>query len=109
VIVNGVGVAYQVLQARVTSAAMPVWSVLRAAPPGVILTDQYWQAALYTHQPVTWFEHDPVFQRNIMHHAIMRPISAGILQERRFATSCGRVIRMLRQSAWSRRRCKGIL
>jgi len=69
VIVNGVGVAYQVLQARVTSAAMPVWSVLRAAPPGVILTDQYWQAALYTHQPVTWFEHDPVFQRNIMHHA----------------------------------------
>jgi hypothetical protein len=69
VIVNGIGVVYQVLQARVTSAAMPVWSALRDAPPGVILTDQYWQAALYTHQPVTWFEHDPVFQRNIMHHA----------------------------------------
>lgn len=69
VIVNSVGVMYQILQARVTSAAMPVWSVLRAAPPGVILTDQYWQAALYTHQPVTWFEHDPVFQRNIMHDA----------------------------------------
>jgi len=56
VIVNGIGVVYQVLQARVTSAAMPVWSALRDAPPGVILTDQYWQAALYTHQPVTWFE-----------------------------------------------------
>ena len=31
-------VVYQVLQARVTSAAMPVWSALRDAPPGVILT-----------------------------------------------------------------------
>ncbi|MGQ9827756.1 MAG: ArnT family glycosyltransferase [Roseiflexus sp.] len=69
VIVNGVGMMYQVLQAQVTSAAMPVWSVLRTAPPGVILTDQYWQAALYTYQPVTWFEHDPLFQRNIMHDA----------------------------------------
>ncbi|ABU58986.1 hypothetical protein [Roseiflexus castenholzii] len=67
--VNGAGVVYQRLQAQVTATMMPVWSVLRDAPAGVILTDQYWHAALYARQPATWFEHDPVFQRNIMHDA----------------------------------------
>lgn len=69
VIVNGAGVFYQALQTRVTAAAMPAWSALREAPAGVILTDQYWHAALYARQPVTWFEHDPVFQQNIMQDA----------------------------------------
>ncbi len=69
VVVNGAGMAYQTLQARYTAAAMPVWQVLREAPAGIILTDQYWHAALYARQPVTWFEHDPVFQRNIMQNA----------------------------------------
>lgn len=67
--VNGAGIAYQLLQARATAATAPVWSALRDAPAGVILTDQYWHAALYARQPVTWFEHDPVFQRNIMQNA----------------------------------------
>ncbi|MCS6841190.1 MAG: hypothetical protein RMJ54_09925 [Roseiflexaceae bacterium] len=69
VAVNSAGVAYQILQARATAATMPVWLALREAPAGVILTNQYWHAALYARQPVTWFEHDPVFQRNIMRHA----------------------------------------
>lgn len=105
VIVNVVGVVYQVLQARVTSAAMPVWSVLRDAPPGVILTESVLAAALYARQPATWFEHDPVFQRNIMHNAThFRRYLAGapIL-----ATSCCRVIRMLRQSVWHRQKRNG--
>lgn len=68
-IVNSAGIAYQSLQAHATAAAIPAWSVLREAPAGVILTDQYWHAALYARQPVTWFEHDPVFQQNIMQDA----------------------------------------
>lgn len=66
VAVNGAGIVYQALQARATAATMPVWAALREAPAGIILTDQYWHAALYARQPATWFEHDPVFQRNIM-------------------------------------------
>ncbi len=69
VTMNGASIAYQMLQARTTAATMSVWSKLREAPTGVILTDQYWHAALYARQPVTWFEHDPVFQRNIMQNA----------------------------------------
>lgn len=69
VVVNGAGMFYQILQARAASGAMPAWEALRNAPRGVVLTELYWHAALYTRQPVTWFEHDPAFQRNIMHSA----------------------------------------
>ncbi len=69
VVVNSAGIFYQILQARATGGAMPAWEALRNAPHGVVLTEWYWQAALYARQPVTWFEHDPAFQRNIMHSA----------------------------------------
>jgi hypothetical protein len=67
ILVNAVGLAYQILQARATNAMMPVWEALSAAPRGFVLTDAYWDAALYARQPATWFEHDPVFQHNIMY------------------------------------------
>jgi hypothetical protein len=67
-LVNAVGLYYQVLQARATNAMMPVWEALRGAPRGFVLTDAYWDAALYARQPATWFEHDTAFQRNIMHN-----------------------------------------
>jgi hypothetical protein len=67
-LVDVVGIYYQTLQGRATNAMMPVWEALRTAPRGYVLTDAYWDAALYAGQPVTWFEHDPAFQRNIMHN-----------------------------------------
>lgn len=69
VLVNGAGMLYQSLQAREPAAAMPAWEVLRTEPRGVVLTELYWHAALFARQPATWFEHDPAFQRNIMHDA----------------------------------------
>jgi hypothetical protein len=68
VLIDGVGIWYQVLQSGASNAMQPVWEALRAAPRGVVLTDAYWDAALYARQPATWFEHDPAFQRNIMHN-----------------------------------------
>ncbi|HWQ12455.1 MAG TPA: hypothetical protein VNL77_06635 [Roseiflexaceae bacterium] len=65
-VVNGAGVLYQMVQARAVSATMPVWQVLRDEPRGFVLTEHYWLAALYARQPATWFEGDPVFERNIM-------------------------------------------
>jgi hypothetical protein len=67
-LVDVVGIYYQTLQGRATNAMMPVWEALHTAPRGYVLTDAYWDAALYAGQPVTWFEHDPAFQRNIMHN-----------------------------------------
>jgi hypothetical protein len=69
VVVNGAGMLFQSLQARGAAAALPAWEALREAPRGVVLTELYWQAALFARQPVTWFEHDPAFERNIMHDA----------------------------------------
>jgi hypothetical protein len=66
VLLNAVGLWYQVLQAGALQARMPVWRELQAAPRGAVLTEYYWEAALYARQPATWFEHDPAFQRNIM-------------------------------------------
>jgi hypothetical protein len=68
IIVNAAGLYYQLLQARAMSAMMPVWEALRAEPRGFVLTDAYWDAALYARQPATWFEHDPAFQHTIMHN-----------------------------------------
>jgi hypothetical protein len=45
----------------------PVWAELRSAPRGVVLTERYWEATLYARQPATWFEHDPAFQRAVLH------------------------------------------
>jgi hypothetical protein len=66
VLLNAVGLWYQVLQAGALQARMPVWQILRAAPRGAVLSENYWEAALYARQPATWFEHDPAFERNIM-------------------------------------------
>jgi hypothetical protein len=60
-------VVFQVLQARVAGGATEAWETLRRAPAGVVLTEHYWHAALYARQPAAWFEHDPAFERNIMH------------------------------------------
>jgi hypothetical protein len=68
IISDAAGLYYQLLQARATSAMMPVWDVLRAEPRGFVLTDAYWDAALYARQPATWFEHDAAFQHAIMHN-----------------------------------------
>jgi hypothetical protein len=67
-LVNVVGLGYQVLQARALRATMPVWEALRSEPRGYVLTEEYWDAALYGRQPATWFEHDQAFQRNILHN-----------------------------------------
>jgi len=67
VLVNSVGVVYQVLQGQALRVAMPAWERLQNAPRGFVLTEHYWQAALYARQPATWFEGDLVFERNIMH------------------------------------------
>lgn len=69
VLLNASGMLFQVLQARLYAEAAPAWEVLRREPRGVVLTDMYWHAALFTRQPVTWFEHDPAFERAIMHDA----------------------------------------
>lgn len=56
----------QIVQGQYIRSMLPVWEALRQAPHGVILTEQYWSAALFARQPATWFEHDNVFQRNIL-------------------------------------------
>jgi 4-amino-4-deoxy-L-arabinose transferase-like glycosyltransferase len=66
VLIDGVGIWYQVLQARAAAANMPVWEALRAQPRGFVLTDDFWNAALYARQPVTWFDMDTSFQSNIL-------------------------------------------
>jgi hypothetical protein len=66
VLVDGVGVWYQVLQARAADSNMPVWEALRDQPRGFVLTADFWNAALYSRQPVTWFDLDTTFQSNIL-------------------------------------------
>lgn len=61
------GVLYQVIEGRMNSGLQPVWAFLRNEPPGVVLTEHYWDAALYAQQQVTWFENDSDFQQNILH------------------------------------------
>lgn len=43
-----------------------VWSVLRQQPRGFVMTSHYWPTLVQTRQPVTWFESDRQFQRNIL-------------------------------------------
>jgi hypothetical protein len=66
VIIDAVGVWYQVLQARAADFNMPAWEALRGQPRGFVLTADFWNAALYARQPVTWFDMDPAFQSNIL-------------------------------------------
>ncbi|MBC8075274.1 MAG: hypothetical protein H7Y32_04295, partial [Chloroflexales bacterium] len=48
----------------------PVWEQLRAQPHGFVLApDEYWNTLWQGGQPVTAFEGDPTFQRNILHNA----------------------------------------
>ena len=63
------GMIFQWAQASLAKPLTPVWAVLREAPPGVILVEDYWNATLFTRHPVTWFAHDPVFERNILDDA----------------------------------------
>jgi hypothetical protein len=63
---NLAGVLYQMIEGRVASGLQPVWAVLRSEPPGMVLTEHYWDAALYARMPATWFEKDLVFQQNIL-------------------------------------------
>jgi hypothetical protein len=55
-----------VLQARAADHYMPVWAALRDQPRGFVLTNDFWNAALYSRQPVTWFDMDAAFQHNIL-------------------------------------------
>jgi hypothetical protein len=66
VLIDGVGVWYQMLQARAADYNMPVWAALRDQPRGFVLTADFWNAALYSRQPVTWFDMDTTFQSNIL-------------------------------------------
>lgn len=66
VLIDGVGVWYQLLQARAADYNMPVWAALRDQPRGFVLTDDFWNATLYSRQPVTWFDMDTTFQSNIL-------------------------------------------
>jgi len=45
---------------------MPAWEALRDQPRGFVLTADFWNAALYARQPVTWFDLDTTFQSNIL-------------------------------------------
>ncbi|GIV96214.1 MAG: hypothetical protein KatS3mg057_0871 [Herpetosiphonaceae bacterium] len=67
-LMNGAGVLYQLVLAQHYNASKPVWETLHHKPRGVIMTEHYWHAALYARQPVTWFEKDPVLQRNMLHN-----------------------------------------
>jgi hypothetical protein len=45
-----------------------VWQVLREQPRGFVLTPGYWSTLIQTRQPITWFETDREFERNILHN-----------------------------------------
>lgn len=64
-----VSLAFQSAQASLLRPAHLVWEELRAEPRGLVLTPDYWSAALYARQPVTWFAHDPVFEANLLGNA----------------------------------------
>lgn len=69
VVVNLVAIGYYAVQGAAIRRYMPAWEVLRTQPTGVVLTEQYWATILFARQPATWFEGDPMFERNIMHDA----------------------------------------
>jgi hypothetical protein len=61
------GGLYQLVESRADRDLKPAWAVLRNSPPGLVLTEHYWEATLYGRQPATWFQHDPEFQHAILH------------------------------------------
>ncbi len=65
-IVNLVVIGYYAVHAARVRAYAPVWATLREQPRGFVLAEPYWETILYARQPTTWFESDPVFERNIM-------------------------------------------
>jgi hypothetical protein len=70
VLINSVAIGYQVVSfALPLRQATAAFAGLRTQERGFVLTPLYWETALYTRQPVTWFEADPQFERNIMHDA----------------------------------------
>jgi hypothetical protein len=68
-VINLFAIGFYAIEGAALRSYEPVWRALRAQPRGYVLTDQYWPAILYTRQPATWFEADPVFERNIMRDA----------------------------------------
>lgn len=67
-VINSFLVYYMHEHSRYTQTFHSVWKVLREQPRGFVLTHMYWPTAWQTGQPVTWFEWDPQFQRNILHN-----------------------------------------
>lgn len=67
-IVNLVVIGYYAVHAARIRAYAPVWAALREQPRGFVLAEPYWETILYARQPTTWFESDPIFERNIMHN-----------------------------------------
>jgi len=68
-VVNLISVGYYWAEGQRLRSYGPAWAALRELPRGFVLTELYWPTLLYTRQPVTWFEGDQAFQRNIMHDA----------------------------------------
>jgi 4-amino-4-deoxy-L-arabinose transferase-like glycosyltransferase len=67
-IINGFIIYYGVETVRYNRTFTDVWGVLRSQPRGFVLTNAYWMTTWTTGQPVTWFEWDEDFQRNILHN-----------------------------------------
>lgn len=65
--VNSIITYYDSKQARYYETFNSVWQVLREQPRGIVMTSSYWMTMWQTRQPVTWFEHDRRFERNILH------------------------------------------
>lgn len=68
-IINIVVTGYQFVQARALNAYVPAWAYLRAAPEGVVMSEQYWATVLYARHPTTWFEFDEQFQSAVLDDA----------------------------------------
>jgi hypothetical protein len=63
------GVLYQIIQGQTIVSERPLYAALRQQPKGYVLTERYWNVALYADQPVTWFgsaEMDDTYQRTVM-------------------------------------------
>jgi len=66
-LVNGLMIWYNTgMYAAPLRAAAPAFAELRGREQGFVLTPLYWETILFTRQPATWFEGDPLFQERVM-------------------------------------------
>ena len=66
-LVNGVMIWYNLgMYGAPIRAAAPAFAELRGREQGFVLTPLYWETILFTRQPATWFEGDPLFQERVM-------------------------------------------